>query len=248
MESRTTAYAAVGDEAAPEGDSLVGGSGVVLVAALAARNGARVTMAGSVDMFTDALMSLAPSGQVTRKQVVGLTEWTMGRRGVLRARNIVHRPIGTKVGAGNDTNYRVGQEIEYSVTVEEWDGEAHAWRPFVVDDMQLEFTMLDPHVRQFLKHTGKGKYTLQFKLPDVYGVFTFRTVYARPGYTALVTETRMPVRPLRHDEYERFIDSAMPYYASAFSMAIALWFFSLAFLFHRDEKPSSSGASTKKNQ
>jgi len=48
------------------------------------------------------------------------------------------------------------------------------------------------------------------------------------------------VRPREHTQYERFILSAYPYYASAFSMMIGLFIFSLVFLHHRDEGKSKA--------
>ena len=48
----------------------------------------------------------------------------------------------------------------------------------------------------------------------------------------------MSVRPLQHTQYERFIPSAYPYYASAFSMMVGLFLFSIVFL-HMKEKEKS---------
>ena len=48
----------------------------------------------------------------------------------------------------------------------------------------------------------------------------------------------MSVRPLQHTQYERFIPSAYPYYASAFSMMLGLFIFSVVFL-HMKEKEKS---------
>jgi hypothetical protein len=50
-------------------------------------------------------------------------------------------------------------------------------------DIQLEFTMLDPHVRQHLSHLGNGTYSLRFKVPDVYGVFKYVINYKHLGYS-----------------------------------------------------------------
>jgi oligosaccharyltransferase complex subunit beta len=33
--------------------------------------------------------------------------------------------------------------------------------------------MLDPYIRQPMTHDGKGKFSLKFKVPDVYGVFKY---------------------------------------------------------------------------
>lgn len=110
-----------------------------------------------------------------------------------------------------------------------------------------------------------GKYSVRFKLPDVYGVFQFKVDYNRLGYTHLYSSTqvsavgiiagegRVPglpdsqgcslpskvsVRPLQHTQYERFIPSAYPYYAGAFSMMVGLFMFSIVFL-HMKEKEKS---------
>ncbi|EAW94937.1 dolichyl-diphosphooligosaccharide-protein glycosyltransferase, isoform CRA_b [Homo sapiens] len=104
-------------------------------------------------------------------------------------------------------------------------------------DIQLEFVRIDPFVRTFLKKKG-GKYSVQFKLPDVYGVFQFKVDYNRLGYTHLYSSTQVSVRPLQHTQYERFIPSAYPYYASAFSMMLGLFIFSIVFL-HMKEKEKS---------
>ncbi|KAK2521558.1 hypothetical protein Q9233_010802 [Columba guinea] len=83
-----------------------------------------------------------------------------------------------------------------------------------------------------------GKYSVRFKLPDVYGVFQFKVDYNRLGYTHLYSSTQVSVRPLQHTQYERFIPSAYPYYAGAFSMMVGLFMFSIVFL-HMKEKEKS---------
>lgn len=102
----------------------------------------------------------------------------------------------------------------------------------------------------------------------MYGVFQFKVDYNRLGYTHLYSSTQVStghspcsasvcptgasegqvseasvllqvsVRPLQHTQYERFIPSAYPYYASAFSMMVGLFLFSIVFL-HMKEKEKS---------
>jgi len=105
--------------------------------------------------------------------------------------------------------------------------------PFAADDVQLEFVRIDPFVRTTLKGKG-GVFSTQFKLPDVYGVYQFRVDYNRIDYTHLYSTTQVSVRPLQHTQYERFIPSAFPYYASAFSMMAGVVLFSIVFLHFRD--------------
>lgn len=103
----------------------------------------------------------------------------------------------------------------------------------------MEFHRIDPFVRQTMESNG-GKFTAKFKIPDIYGVFQFRVDYARKGLTRLYSSTQFSVRPWRHDQYERFIVSAYPYYASAFSMMFGVCIFSVVFLHFKDEtKPKT---------
>jgi len=112
--------------------------------------------------------------------------------------------------------YRIKDQITSSVLIEEYNG--LEWVPFHSDNVQLEFTMLDPYVRIPLKPDKSGRFSVTFTVPDVYGVFSFKVDYFQIGYTSLSLKTIQSVRPYRHDEYERFIKTAWPYYLSAFSM------------------------------
>ncbi|CAJ0960032.1 unnamed protein product, partial [Mesorhabditis belari] len=114
---------------------------------------------------------------------------------------------------------------------------------FQGNDVQLEFVRIDPFVRTTLKNSN-GALTTTFKLPDVYGVFKFVVDYRRTGYTHLYDMQQMSVRPLWHTQYERFIRSAYPYYASSFSMMIGLVLFSFIFLHYRE--PSKGDAAQQK--
>ena len=44
---------------------------------------------------------------------------------------------------------------------------------------------------------------------------------------------QVPVRPFRHDEYERFIVSAYPYYASAASLMVAFLMLDFVLLYRK---------------
>ncbi|KAG8142241.1 putative Dolichyl-diphosphooligosaccharide--protein [Naja naja] len=163
---------------------------------------------------------------------MALSRWVFKEEGVLRVGEVSHHRVGEKAPP---SAYTVTDLVEYSVVIEKLsDGK---WVPFDGDDIQLEFVRIDPFVRTFLKKNG-GKYSVQFKLPDVYGVFQFKVDYNRLGYTHLYSSTQVSVRPLQHTQYERFIPSAFPYYASAFSMMVGLFLFSIVFL-HMKEKEKS---------
>jgi len=211
-----------------------------LVSALQARNGARVAVSGSIALFSDAFFTTqvqkySQDGKAATVKsgneqfAVELSKWVFAERGLLRFRDIQHSTKGGLVPA----MYTVKENITYSIVIEEKvNGE---WKGYKANDVQLEFVMLDPYWRITLNHDGNGKYSTDFQVPDVYGVFTFRVDYNRPGYTPIQAITRAPVRPFRHDQYERFIPSAYPYYAGAFSMLVGLFVFSMVFLFHRED-------------
>ena len=85
-----------------------------------------------------------------------------------------------------------------------------------------------------------GQFEGKFTVPDVYGVFQFKVEYVRQGLTRLYSTTQFSVRPLRHDQYERFIVSAYPYYASSFSMMFGVFLFSIVFLHFKEETKSKA--------
>ncbi|KAL1152804.1 hypothetical protein V6Z11_A09G134200 [Gossypium hirsutum] len=54
----------------------------------------------------------------------------------------------------------------------------------------------------------------QFHDQFIISVFQFKVEYQKLGYTSLSLSKQIPVRPYRHNEYERFIPTADPYYGS----------------------------------
>jgi len=235
------------------------GDQTLLVSGIQGRNNARVVVSGSLDLFTNAffgaiLETTATSESGNRAFVDNISKWAFCEQGVLRFRDITHHKLdGTPPDVilhekerpdlpitlypdpeitRNSLVYRIKDDIVYSMIVEEYS--LDEWKPFQADDMQLEFVMLDPYVRKTLTSDNSGKFTTTFTAPDSYGVFKFRVLYRRTGWSVLHAETQVSLRPFKHNEYERFILSAYPYYASAFSALIGLFFFSIFFLFSSD--------------
>merc|ERR1712079_472706 len=97
-----------------------------------------------------------------------------------------------------------------------------------------EFHRIDPFVRLTMTNSN-GHFVGKFKIPDVYGVYQFKVDYVRTGLTRLYSTTQYSVRPWRHDQYERFISSAYPYYVSSFSMMVGVFIFSIVFLHHKED-------------
>lgn len=235
------------------------GSETLLVSGLQGRNNARVVFAGSLDLFSNQYFGASissPTGETgNRLFCEEISKWGFRESGVLRFRNIVHhKSDGTPPDVilhekerpdlpaslypdpeitRNSLVYRIKDDIVYSMIVEEFKNDQ--WQPFSSDDMQMEFVMLDAYVRKtMVSDPATGKFVARFTAPDSYGVFKFRVFYRRSGYSVLHAETQVSIRPFKHNEYERFIFSAYPYYSSAFSAAIAFVVFAVFFLFSSD--------------
>ncbi|XP_015574562.2 dolichyl-diphosphooligosaccharide--protein glycosyltransferase 48 kDa subunit-like [Ricinus communis] len=213
------------------------GSAISLVSIVQARNNARVLVAGSLSMFSNRFLRswVQKAGSSTRHERSGneqflteLSKWVFHERGHLKAENVRYK----KVGEGDEpAMYRINDDLEYSVEIYEWSGTN--WQPYVADDVQLQFYMMSPYVLKNLSTDKKGLYYTAFKVPDVYGVFQFKIDYQRLGYTSLSLSKQIPVRPYRHNEYERFIPAAYPYYGAAFSMMAGFFVFTVVHLYNK---------------
>ena len=236
LSAHSTSYSADIDEPLKT-EPHVYGKRTTLVSALQARNNARVVFSGSLELFSNRFFLSSVKENAGKKSdksgnrefAAELTKWAFKERSVLRASKPIHHRAGEK---SPPKVYRINDTIEYHVDIHQWNGDK--WIAYAASDVQLEFVRLDPHVRVNLQNDGNGHFHTQFIAPDVYGIFTFRVDYQRLGYTNILLADVVSVRPFRHDEYERFIPAAFPYYAGSFSMLIGLFLFSVVFLYHRE--------------
>lgn len=203
------------------------GSETTLIGAVQARNNARATFVGSLKFFSDEFFDAnikSASGSISAKSgnsqlAKSISEWTFQESGVLRVVDVSHKLKGADLeNSNNSSGYTIKEDVTYSIKIEKY--EKGEWKAFTADDMQLEFIRIDPFVRQTLSSGSNGVFSADFKIPDVYGVFTFTVNYRRIGYTYLYSRTQVTVRPFMHTQYERFIFAAYPYYASAFCMML----------------------------
>ncbi|KAL2905614.1 Dolichyl-diphosphooligosaccharide--protein glycosyltransferase 48 kDa subunit [Bienertia sinuspersici] len=215
------------------------GTSISLVSVVQARNNARVLISGSLDMFSDRFFrsSVEKAGSTYKYKKSGneqflmeLSKWILHERGHLKAVNIRHHRLGE---TNEPSIYRINDDLEFSVEIYEWSGTR--WEPYVADDVQVQFYMMSPYVLKTLSNDKKGLYYTSFKVPDVYGVFQFKVEYQRLVIQAYLCQNRnlIPVRPFKHDEYERFIPVAFPYYGGSFSMMAAFFIFSILYLYHK---------------
>nr|ACO15465.1 Dolichyl-diphosphooligosaccharide--protein glycosyltransferase 48 kDa subunit precursor [Caligus clemensi] len=219
------------------------GKNTLLIAGLQARNNARVVFSASLDFFSNDYFESSvhykgaesPSGN--RELSKALLSWCFKQTGLLRTSDLRHHLVGA---TQSPPFYTIMEEVEYSIRIEEFKG--GKWVPYTATDVRLEFVRIDPFVRTNLIPDGKGKFTARFKIPDVYGVYQFKIDYVRIGISRLYSTTQVSVRPLRHDQYERFILSAYPYYASAFSMMFGVFVSAFVFLHHKEPASPKSKA------
>ncbi|XP_041976854.1 dolichyl-diphosphooligosaccharide--protein glycosyltransferase 48 kDa subunit-like [Aricia agestis] len=220
------------------------GRKTVLIAALQARNNARIIFSGSLFFFSDEAFNSPVAkvhGDKTKSPTSGnrllathLSQWAFGERGQLRVRRVHHHRQGEKESSNT---YTITDTVVYRIEIEELKN--GKWQPFEANDVQVEFVRIDPFIRANLEKKPNGVYEAVFKVPDVWGVYQFKVDYDRVGFTRLYHSTQVSVRPLQHTQYERFIPSAYPYYVSAFSMMIGVFLFSFVFLYHKDDAPKS---------
>lgn len=218
-----TGYAGTPGEGVPQG-SVLAGQALGLVSLVQGRNNARAAVIGSVEMFSNKFLAASKDNAGATLDIL---LWTFHQRGVLQASPLRHRIIG---GDNEPAIYRINDMVEVAIDIMEC-GESGCV-PFVANDIQIEFVMLDPYIRTYLSQNstnGNGTYSTIVKVPDTYGVFKWVLTYHRLGYSWLDIVHTVPVRPFRHYEYERFIVQAYPYYASTVSMMAG--FFALGFLF-----------------
>lgn len=190
----SSAYSYIPENAIKEYPHAVG-RGTLLIAALQARNNARVVFSGSLFFFSDEAFTSgvqnAHGGQPYKKSgnqevATAIGKWVFGEVGRLRVVSVEHHKAGEKEAP---QSYTIIEPVVYTIAIEELDG--GKWKPFQANDIQLEFVRIDPFVRTTLKPIGAGKYQAKFQIPDVYGVYQFKVDYDRVGYTHLYSTTQV---------------------------------------------------------
>ncbi|ORY84936.1 dolichyl-di-phosphooligosaccharide-protein glycotransferase subunit [Protomyces lactucae-debilis] len=215
----------------------VAGKQAYLVSALQARNNARVVVAGSVDLFSDAAMTRIIGGKQAGNALFArdVTQWVFQEKAVIRAFGLRHALANTTFEETLPSMYRVKNEVAFEIQMQQWKDDR--WVPYTAADVQLELIMLDPYIRANLEVAGTTteatRYIKTFMLPDHYGVFHFKVNYKRPGLSYIEERQQVTIRHYRHDEYPRFLSAAWPYYASTATVIAGFLVFSGLWLFNQ---------------
>ncbi|XP_068660321.1 dolichyl-diphosphooligosaccharide--protein glycosyltransferase 48 kDa subunit-like isoform X2 [Aristolochia californica] len=236
LSASPSAYSA-NPKAKLSGPPTLSGSSISLVSVVQARNNARILLSGSLALFSNRFFKsgVQKAGTLTKHAKSGneqfvteLSKWVFHERGHFKAVNIQHHKVGENV---EPAMYRINDDLEYAVEIYEWSGKS--WKPYVANDVQVQFYMMSPYVLKTLSSDQRGLYSTSFRVPDVYGVFQFKVEYQRLGYTSLSLSKQIPVRPFRHNEYERFITAAYPYYGASFVTMAGFFIFTIAYLYNK---------------
>jgi oligosaccharyltransferase complex subunit beta len=160
-----------------------------------------------------------------------MTEWNFHERGVLKVENVRHNKVGDQWDGNNPENYKRQVDIEYFVDIyQKNNGE---WVPFVADDVQFQFTMLDPYYQVALEQPDKNSPTFTYKLktPWRLGIFKFIIDFKRYGWSYIDDRMEVSVIQLRHDEFPRYEVPGYPYYTNLFVLMSASFIFVVFFAF-----------------
>jgi len=226
-------------EEGPSEVGIVSGNQLSVVAGYQTQYNLRVVFSGSMKMCGNAAM------MATRDPLQGNTiqsssnyvlctemvEWNLQERGVVRATNVRHNKVGDDRNGANPENYKREVDIEYFIDIhEKKNGE---WIPWVADDVQFQFTMLDPYYQVALEQKDKSSptFTYQLKTPWRLGIFKFVVDYKRYGLTYIDNKMEVSVIQLRHDEFPRYDTTGYPYYANVFVLMTASFLFVTHFAF-----------------
>lgn len=218
----------------------VAGTQAWLVSAVQARNNARVGVTGSVEMFSDAAFDLQlEDGKTSGNKNFAreFTSWVFQEKGVLRAFDLKHSLANQSAAEILPTMYRVKNEVTFAISLQQWSDDK--WVPYVANDVQLELIMLDPYIRTTLDvvatDSTSARYSATFMLPDHYGVFHFKVNYKRNGLSYVEERSQVTIRHYRHDEYDRFLTAAYPYYTATGTTIIGFLAFCMIWLFNQSK-------------
>jgi oligosaccharyltransferase complex subunit beta len=122
-----------------------------------------------------------------------MVEWNLQERGVLRVDNIRHNKLGDEWNGANPENYKREVDIEYFIDIRE--RKNGQWIPYVANDVQFQFTMLDPYYQDALVQKDKNSptYYYQLKTPWRLGIFKFVVDYKRYGLTYIDNKMEVSV-------------------------------------------------------
>lgn len=138
------------------------GDKIKLVTGYQGRNNKRVTITGSASLCSNKFYYLSdfenagPQNSPNAIFCNDLINWNFQRTGVLKYENVRHH---RKSDGKTLDIYRIKDELVYMVDIYEYDFVSDSWKPYLTDDLQIEYSMMDPFYRLQLKMLSMGSPT-----------------------------------------------------------------------------------------
>lgn len=175
------------------------GDQITLAATIDTRVGGRIFVAGSAEMFTDTAKN--------EEIIAAVADWAMGRTGVVRVDAFDH----IQGRQENADAYVVRTRFNVSLCMSIKSGAD--WKPFIPSDAQAELILMHPRERISLIPDADGKCLRgEMLVPDVYGRYTLRFEYSRPGINLISRKHMISARPPWLDQLPRIVLAALPYH------------------------------------
>lgn len=228
----------------------ISGSDVTLVAGYQSYYNQRVVLSGSVDMCSDSFIkankySDSSSGQKSSNYqlCINMLKWNFQLKSVLSLKNVDHYHYDTKMlKRQKRQEYKLKDIIE--VTFDVFEKEGQTYKPYVADDIDIEFIMLNPWVVNKTENIDLTEsYKALIQTPDHNGVYKIKIDYHRPGFTWLHYETIAPVRVLNHNEFPVY--SGGNYYLNGTILAIIAFAVIYTFSYLGSEEEKEEGIHEK---
>lgn len=156
------------------------GDKIKLVAAYQGKNNKRVIISGSSSLcsnkfyFLSSVDGMNPLNSANALFCNDLILWNTQNTGVLKYENVRHQRKSD--GVTLDI-YRIKDELEYMVDIFEYDYKTDSWKPYLTDDLQIEYTMMSPFYRLQLKMLSMGKPTYYTSFKVRYFNIFFRIIF-----------------------------------------------------------------------
>jgi oligosaccharyltransferase complex subunit beta len=74
--------------------------------------------------------------------VDNIVRWSFKQSGILRISNIKYYAVGKN----SESLYTCNDKAHYQLDIEEYDHKSGQWKPYISNDLTVEFVMLDPWV------------------------------------------------------------------------------------------------------
>ncbi|TIA68352.1 hypothetical protein E3P92_04087 [Wallemia ichthyophaga] len=193
-----------------------------LISSLQSTKNTRMSWISSKSFLNDTSLS----NECNKQSALDVLLWTFQQKGVVKVTQMKHY----KTGESETPEYVYNDESNFELHLSDENNQ-----PFTTHSLQLDFTMLDPHIRahvppSHISEDGTSMvYKLTFRVPDRHGIFKFVVDWKRQGYSFIDEQMRTTVAPIRHDEHPRFLNHAWPFYSGtlftlvSFVAFAALW-------------------------